>query len=89
VTDIARTHERQAGFLPALRTIRTLIAEYRRAIAAEEHYADLKRMSRTARTHEDIADGGIPRRVFETFYSSRAERIGNPAPRHTKNPAQV
>jgi hypothetical protein len=89
MTDIARTHEPQAGYLPALKAIRTLIAEYRRAIAAEERYANLMRMSRTACAHEGIAHGGIPRRIFETFYSSRAERIGDPAPRHTKNPALV
>jgi hypothetical protein len=89
VTDIARTHTPQAGFLPALRAIRILIAEYRRAVAAEEHYASLKRMSTTARAHQGIARGGIPRRVFETFYSSRAERIGDPDRHHTKNSAQV
>jgi len=46
-------------------------------------------MSRKALAHENIVHGGIPRRVFEAFYSSRAERIGDPAPRHAKNPAQV
>jgi hypothetical protein len=86
VSDIARTHMPQAGFLPALRAIRILIAEYRRAAAAEEHYANLKRMSRTALAYQGVARGGIPRRVFETFYASRAERIGDPARRNTKNP---
>jgi hypothetical protein len=89
VVDITRTHEPQAGYLPALRAIRTLIAEYRRAVAAEERYANLMHMSRTARAHEGITHGGIPRRIFETFYASRAQRIGDPAPRHTKKPTQV
>jgi hypothetical protein len=89
VTDIARAHAPQAGFRPALLAIQNLIAEYHRAVAAEAHYSNLKRMSRKALAHENIVHGGIPRRVFEAYYSSRAERNGDPAPRHAKNPAQV
>ena len=73
MVDVADTHDTRAGGLPALRAIRLLIAEYRRAIAAEDYYAGLKRMSATARAREGIGGGDIPNRVFDKFYAFDAE----------------
>ena len=47
MVDLADIHDARTGALLALRAIRLLVTEYRRAIAAEDCYAALKRMSRT------------------------------------------
>lgn len=69
MVDIADVHDARTGALPALRTIRLLVAEYRRAMAAEDYYGGLKRMSATALAQDGIARCDIPRRVFDEFYS--------------------
>ena len=48
-------------------------AEFRRAVAAEQHYEELKGTSRAARVREGIAHPDIARRVFDEFYSSSAQ----------------
>jgi len=74
MVDIAQVHEARPGYLRALATVCAgIVIEYRRAIAAEEHYASLKRESDTVLAHEGTARSDIPRRVFEEFYSIRAE----------------
>lgn len=74
MVDIADVHEARPGYLHALAMVcASIIVEYRRAIAAEEHYASLKRESDTALAHDGTARPDIPRRVFEEFYSIHAE----------------
>ena len=46
-----------------------LSAEYRRAIAAERRYDELKRMAATSLAREGLAAADIPRRIFNEFYS--------------------
>ena len=54
--------------VPFLRTLLALNAEYRRALAAEEHYTSLR---------QSMPRADIPRRVFDTFYK-RDFRLRNP-----------
>jgi hypothetical protein len=55
--------------MPRLERLSTVIAEYRRAVAAERRYDDLKRMGATALAREGIAPADISRRIFNEFYS--------------------
>ncbi|MDX6242010.1 MAG: hypothetical protein QOG10_6881 [Kribbellaceae bacterium] len=74
MVDIAQVHEARPGYLHALAAVCAgIIVEYRRAVAAEKHYASLKCESDTALAHEGTARADIPRRVFEEFYSIHAE----------------
>jgi len=74
MVDIGQVHEARPGYLRALAMICAgIVTEYRRAIAAEEHYASLKRESDIALAREGTARSDIPRRVFEAFYSTHAE----------------
>jgi hypothetical protein len=68
-----------AGFL------RVLLTEYRRAIAADGLYEDLKRMNAVARAREGIACSDIPRRVFDELYTS-AGQVPSAAARHAQRP---
>ena len=69
--------------------LRTLLTEYRRAIAADVLYEDLKCMNAVARTREGIARSDIPRRVFDELYSP-AGRVPSAVPllgtRHAQRP---
>ena len=58
---------------------RVLLTEYRRAIAADELYDELKRMNAGARRRKGIAGSDIPRRVFDELYCS-AGRLPGAAP---------
>ena len=50
-----------------------ILNEYRRAVAAEDYYTSLKRMSGSYHVRDGTAHGDIPRLVFEKFYSTHAE----------------
>jgi hypothetical protein len=54
----------QANFLARLKLLATILAEYRRAIAAARRYDELKLHRESAVRRHDI-----PRRIFEEFYS--------------------
>jgi hypothetical protein len=70
----ALVHQTRPGYLHVLATVCAgLVIEYRRAIAAEQHYVSLKRESDTALAHEGTARSDIPRRVFKEFYSNHAK----------------
>ena len=70
----ALVNEARPRYLHALATLCAgIVIEYRRAIAAEQHYVSLKRQSDTALAHEGTARSDIPRRVFEEVYSNRAK----------------
>jgi hypothetical protein len=74
MADIAEVHEARPGYLHALASVCAgIVIEYRRAVAAEAHYANLKRESDTALAHEGTARSDIPRRVFREFYSNYAK----------------
>ena len=49
-----------------------VVAEFRRAVAAEQRYEELKGKSTAALVREGIAHPDVPRRVFEELYSSSA-----------------
>ena len=55
--------------MPGLERLSTVIAEYRRAIAAERRYDDLERMGAKELAREGIATADISRRIFNEFYS--------------------
>lgn len=73
MVDLADIHVARIGASPALRTIRLLVTEYRRAMAAEDYYDGLKRMSATALAQQGITRRDIPRRVFDDLYSFHDE----------------
>lgn len=74
MVDIAQVHEARTGYLHALGLVcARIVNEYRRAMAAEDHYAGLKRKSASALAREGMAHGDIPRGVFEQFYSTHVE----------------
>jgi hypothetical protein len=52
-----------------------MLAEFGRANAAAQRYEDLRYRSAS---RESIAAGDIPRRVFEEFYSGKAEESRRP-----------
>lgn len=64
---------------------RILLTEYRRAIAADALYEELKRMNAVARTREGIAGSDIPRRVFDELYTS-AGQVPSAAARQAQRP---
>ena len=49
-----------------------VFAEFRRAVAAEQRYEELKGKSTAALAREGIAHPDVPRRIFEEFYSNHA-----------------
>jgi hypothetical protein len=48
---------------------RVILAEFRRAVAAERRYEDLRRADTTALARAGMVRADIPRRIFEEFYS--------------------
>lgn len=58
-----------AGRWPSFGSVIIVLAELRRAIAAEQRYDELRRKNAAALTLEGIARTEIPRRIFEEFYS--------------------
>jgi hypothetical protein len=58
------TPNAQSGRSPGLALLVVLVAEFKRAVAAEQRYADLKRHNSTAPL------AGLPRLVFDEFYVS-------------------
>ena len=66
-----------------------LLTEYRRAIAADVLYENLRRRNAVARTREGIACSDIPRRVFDELYSSAGQVPSAAQPsgaRHSERP---
>lgn len=66
-------HGIRPGHWLGLRFFLIVFAEFRRAVAAEQRYEELKRNSTAALAREGIARPGVPRRVFEEFYSFSAQ----------------
>jgi predicted N-acyltransferase len=58
----------------------TVSAEFRRAIAAERRYDELRRKDAAGLALEGIAGAEIPRRVFEEFYSLTSTERTESAP---------
>jgi hypothetical protein len=59
--------------------IGVVLAEFKRAVAAEQRYEDLKRTSAAALACDGIVRADIPRRIFEEFYSLTMDRaMGSP-----------
>lgn len=52
---------------------RTIVREYRRAVAAEEYYWILKEESSGTPAFQGICRDDIPRRVFESFCSFKVD----------------
>jgi hypothetical protein len=48
--------------------IGVVLSEFKRAVAAEQHYEHLKRASAAALARDGILPTDIPRRIFEEFY---------------------
>ena len=71
---------KDAGFF------RTLLTEYRRAIAADRLYEELKRMNAGARRREGLAGSDIPRRVFDALYSSAGQVPSAAQPSGARHP---
>lgn len=46
-----------------------VLAELKRAVAAAQRYAELKRVGAATLTRDGIAPADIPRRIFNEFYS--------------------
>jgi hypothetical protein len=68
----------------------TVSAEFRRAIAAEHRYDELRRKDAAALALEGIARAEIPRRVFVEFYSSTSSVTGRRRDdRYRPPPAQI
>jgi hypothetical protein len=79
VVDIGEVHEVRSGYLHAVAiACAAIVEEYRLAMAAEDYHASLKRETETALAREGMGRGDISRRVFEEFYSTRAERSRRP-----------
>jgi hypothetical protein len=57
----------------AVTTIATILAEYRRAIAAARRHEEL-----TCRRRAGVRRRDIPRRIFEEFYSRMDDGCGHP-----------
>jgi hypothetical protein len=58
------------GHSPRFGFVLVLLAEFKRAIAAERRHSELKHMDTIALAREGIARADVPRRVFEEYYSS-------------------
>jgi hypothetical protein len=69
MTDIADIRETRTRLRQPANSIRTLVAEFRRALAAERLYEELKCKSGTERAREGIGAPNIARRVFDDLYS--------------------
>ena len=66
-------HRIRPGHWLGLGFVFIAFAEFRRAVAAEQRYEELKGKSTAALAHEGIAHPDVPRRVFEELYSSSAQ----------------
>ena len=58
------------GHLLGLGFCFVFLAEFRRAVAAQQRYEDLKSMDAGALAYEGVPRAEISRRIFEEFYSS-------------------
>jgi hypothetical protein len=59
-----------------LEYLRVVLAEFQRAMAAEQRYEYLRRTGIAALARDGVVRADLPRRIFEEFYASSAE------PRH-------
>jgi hypothetical protein len=64
----------QSGHWPGFGFVFIAFTEFRRAVAAEQRYEDLKGRSTAALAREGIARADVPRRIFEEFYSLESQR---------------
>jgi hypothetical protein len=53
----------------AANVLAVLVSEYRRAVVAEQRYAQLRRMGAQTRAHDGVTNSGFARRVFLELYS--------------------
>jgi hypothetical protein len=75
----------QSGHWPGFGFVFIVFTEFRRAVAAEQRYEDLKGRSTAALAREGIARADVPRRIFEEFYSLEGRRrIANEAEFQTR-----
>jgi hypothetical protein len=63
-------HRIRPGHWLGLGFVFIVFAEFRRAVAAEQRYEELKRNSTAALVRAGIARPDVPRRVFEELYST-------------------
>ena len=59
----------QNGRRPGLELLLAILAEFRRARAAEQRYEKLRRAGAAALARDGIVRTDLPRRIFEEFYS--------------------
>jgi hypothetical protein len=52
----------------ATKALAVLVSEYRRAVVAERHYAQLRRMGARTRAHGGVTSSDFARRVFLEVY---------------------
>ena len=64
----------QNGRWPGLEFLRVVLAELRRARAAEQRYENLHRAGAAALARDGIVPADIPRRIFDEFYSSAVDQ---------------
>jgi hypothetical protein len=56
-----------------LEYLRVVLAEFQRAMAAEQRYEYLRRTGIAALARDGVVRADVPRRIFEEFYASSAE----------------
>jgi hypothetical protein len=66
-------HGIQSGHWPGFGFVFIAFTEFRRAVAAEQRYEDLKGRSTAALAREGIARADLPRRIFGEFYSLESQ----------------
>ena len=69
----SQIHRIRPGHWLGLGFVFIVFAEFRRAVAAEQRYEELKGKSTAALAREGIAHPDVARRVFEELYSFSAQ----------------
>jgi hypothetical protein len=64
----------QNGRWPGLEFLLVVLAELRRARAAEQRYENLRRAGAAPLARDGIVPADIPRRIFDEFYSSAVDQ---------------
>jgi hypothetical protein len=73
VSGASEIHGIQSDHWPGFGFVFIVFTEFRRAVAAQQRYEDLKGKGTAALAREGIARADIPRRIFEEFYSLGAQ----------------
>jgi hypothetical protein len=83
-------HRLQSGHWPGFGFVFIVLTEFRRAVAAEQRYEYLKGRGTAALACEGIARADVARRIFEEFYSRRADECKRvPGDRHSLQDGQI